>query len=155
MAKKKKKVVKKKKVAKKVSNELVIRVQPQELPTLKDLVEPMKDGKKMALTPTWITSAQLIRLVQRTPAEHIYTRPGKGGQKFSYVTGNYVTKILNFVFGWNWDFEVIEHGVQQDQVWVHGKLIVKSAKNEIASRKSPMLSLKNSIVSMIRVRFQV
>lgn len=139
-----KKIIKKKKVGlhknvkKKVQaiksygrQEIVIKVQPQNnMPTISDLVEPMKDGKKMALTPTWVTSAQLIKIVQRTPTEHVYTRPGKGGQKFSYVTGNYVTKVLNFVFGWNWDFEVVEHGIQGNQVWVKGKLTVKSAKGE-------------------------
>lgn len=145
MAKKQKKSNKKKtvkktkkssKTAKKISQELVIRVQPQPamVPTVSDLVEPMKDGQKMALSKTWVSSQQLIKIVQKTPAQHVYTRPGKGGQKFSYVTGNYVVKVLNFVFGWNWDFEVLAHGKEGGQVWVQGKLTVKSPKGETISK---------------------
>ncbi len=62
----------------------------------------------------------------RTPREHIYTRQGKGGGTFTYVTGVYVTKLLNFIFGFNWDFEVIDKGREGDQVWVQGKLTVKN-----------------------------
>ena len=133
--KKSKKKVVKKSSPKKVSQELVIRVQPQEMvPTVSDLVEPMKDGQKMALSKTWVSSQQLIKIVQKTPPQHIYSRPGKGGQKFSYVTGNYVVKVLNFVFGWNWDFEVVAHGKEGGQVWVQGKLTVKSPKGETISK---------------------
>lgn len=131
----KKKVKKVKKVIGKpiVSHELVVRVQDKPLLT-PDLFQPMKDGKKMTLTPTWINESQLIKLVQKTPTESIYKRPGKGGQTWTYVTGNYVEKVLNFVFAWNWDFEVVEHGKEGDQIWVHGKLTVKSAKGETISK---------------------
>lgn len=132
--KKVKKVVKKKaakkavkKTAKKVvSQELRIVVQQPTLPTVEQMVQPMRDGKKMALTKTWINENQVINLLGNTPKEHVYTRPGKGGQKFTYVTGIYVTKALNFIFGWNWDFEVVQHGKEGNQIWVHGKLTVKS-----------------------------
>ncbi len=134
--KKSKKKVVKKSSPKKVSQELVIRVQPQELvPTEKDLLEPLTaGGNKMALTPTWIKSAQLIQLLGKTPEKFIYTRPGKGSGKFSYVTGHYIIKALNFVFGWNWDFEVIAHGKEGNQVWVQGKLTVKSPKGETITK---------------------
>ncbi len=139
----KKKVTKKvvKKVKKPVSREtrVVVEVKQSQLPSIvpsSELIEPIRDGKKMALTPTWVTSAQLIRLVQRTPSEQTYTRPGKGGQTWTYVTGNYVEKVLNFVFGWNWDFEVVAHGREGDQIWVHGKLTVKSPKGDQSISKS-------------------
>lgn len=108
------------------SQELRIIVQQPTLPTVEQLVQPMRDGKKMALSKTWINENQVINLLGHTPKEHIYTRPGKGGQKFTYVTGIYITKALNFIFGWNWDFEVIQHGKEGNQIWVHGKLTVKS-----------------------------
>ncbi len=34
-------------------------------------------------------------------------------------------KWLNFVFGWNWDFEVVQHGKEGGQVWALGKLTVR------------------------------
>jgi len=114
-----------KKNAKKVAHEIVVRVENQTIPTTKQIEAPIVDGGKYMIPKTWISERQIIKLVGKTPANCIYTRPGKGGQVFSYVTGNYVEKILNFTFGWNWDFEVIQHGKEGGQVWVQGKLTVK------------------------------
>lgn len=130
-----KKVIKKKptkNVAKKItrkrtpkkSTEIVIRV---EQPTMQSL-EPIKEKSKYMLPATWIKENQVLQMLQRTPEEHIYTRPGKGGKDFQYVTGTYIKKVLNFVFGWNWDFEVVEHGKEGKQVWVLGKLTVKDSQ---------------------------
>ncbi len=130
----KKKVIKKvsarpkNKAKKEVTREtrVVVQVAPQETHSMA-LFEPMRDGKKMTLAPTWLNQAQLLKIVQRTPANEVYEREGKGGKKFKYVTGNYVIKALNFSFGWNWDFEVLNHGVEGNQIWVMGKLTVKSS----------------------------
>lgn len=161
--KKNKKVIKKKvskkavkKIEKVTSHELVVRVQnpviENKTPTL-EVLEPMREGKKMALSPTWISSAQLIKIVQKTPAEHIYKRPGKGGQVFQYVTGNYVEKVLNFVFAWNWDFEIVEHGKEGNQVWVKGKLTVKSQKGETITKsqfgRADIKFMKGSTTQMV------
>jgi len=111
--------------------ELVIKVQAvSEKPTIKDLAEPIKDGKKLTIPKTWMSEQQIVRMVQRTPPQHIYKRKGKGGQMFDYVTGSYVEKVLNYVFGWNWDFEVQEHGREGDFVWVLGRLIVRGGEGQ-------------------------
>ena len=65
---------------------------------------------------------QLMHMLQRTPKEHIYKRVGKGGGEFEYVTGTYMKKVLNYMFGWMWDFEVKSHGQEKDLVWVLGRL---------------------------------
>lgn len=137
----KKKIVKKKPAAKKKvaskSQEIVLKVQTlPALPTTDDLSNPVKDGGKYMIPQTWVSERQAIRLVQKTPPQHVYKRPGKGGQVFHYVTGNYVEKVLNFVFGWNWDFEVVSHGKEGKQVWVLGKLRVKNAKGNMEIVKS-------------------
>ena len=119
--KKGKKKVSKKSVSKKT--ELVITVQSS-APTVEDL-KPIVQNNKYSVAKTWISEKQIIQMVTKTPPQHIYKRPGKGGQTWSYVTGNYIEKVLNFSFGWNWDFEVISHGKEGDQIWVHGKLTVK------------------------------
>lgn len=126
---KKKKVVKKK--AKKVvkSQEVVIRViQPDTIPSTQDLAEPMRDGKKLTIGKTWVGEAQLIKILQGTPKQYVYKRPGKGGGTFDYVTTAYMQKALNYIFGWDWDFDVIEHGIEGNQVWVKGKLTVRGEK---------------------------
>ncbi len=69
---------------------------------------------------------QLIHIMQKTPQEHIYTRPAKGGGVWDYVTGVYVKKVLNYVFAWNWDFEVKEKGIEGDLIWVLGRLTVRT-----------------------------
>ena len=121
---KKRKVIKKvqsKKVIR--SQELVIKVQPIS-PTLQDL-GPEKDGGKYMIPKTWMSEKQVIKLVQKTPEKYVYKRPAKGGGEWSYVTGHYVERVLNFTFGWTWDFEVSSHGREGDMVWVLGKLTVK------------------------------
>lgn len=124
--KNKKKKQAKKAVAKTIKNELTIRVQPISpvLLTAKDL-EPIRESSKYMIPKTWMSEKQVLRMVQKTPQQHIYTRPAKGGGTWNYVTGNYIEKMLNYIFGWNWDFEVVNHGKEGDMVWVLGKLTVK------------------------------
>lgn len=131
----KKKVVQKAKKRKipsvrKVSTEIVVRVEQAPLiPTVTDLAEPMTDGgKKLTIPKTWLGQNQLQFMLQRTPREQVYRRKGRGGQTFDYVTGSYITKALNYVFAWNWDFEVVQHGKEADHVWVLGKLTVHGAR---------------------------
>ena len=87
---------------------------------------PEKKGKSYMIPKSWISDKQVIQMVQNTPKKYVYTRPAKGGGTWDYVPGWYVTKVLNFVFGWNWNFEVIREGKEGDQVYVLGKLTVKS-----------------------------
>lgn len=115
---------KKRTAPKAARHEIVVSVQSQPITTA-ELAEPMRDGKQLAITKTWVSDKQIMRMVQRTPKQHIYERPARGGGKWSYVTGAYVEKVLNFVFGFLWDFDVVQHGREGDMVWVLGKLTVK------------------------------
>lgn len=119
MATKKKAAVKKA-----AANEIVVRVEQAAIPTMSDLSEPMRDGKKITLTKTWVGEKQLLRILEKTPRQYVYRKPGKGGGTFDYVSVSYILKALNYIFGWNWDFEVLEHGMEGAQVWVKGKLTV-------------------------------
>ena len=62
--------------------------------TVKKVAKKTVKGKNITLTKTWVGEKQLL------------------------------TKALNHIFGGNWDFEVLEHGVEGGQVWVKGKLTV-------------------------------
>lgn len=73
-----------------------------------------------------LSSEQILFIMQRTPDEHIYKRPGKGGQTWDYVTGTYVEKVLNYVFGWDWDFIVKEVKEGHGQIAVLGELVVRT-----------------------------
>lgn len=124
-----KKQAAKKAAAKTVKHEIVLHVDTTPVvPTETALAEPMRDGKKLTIPKTWLAENQLTFMLQRTPKEQVYRRKGRGGKDFDYVTGSYITKALNYVFGWNWDFEVVEHGKEGDHVWVLGRLTVRGTK---------------------------
>ena len=67
----------------------------------------------------------------KTPKSVIKTRVGKGGQKFSYVEGWYIKRMLNALFAMQWDFELqqVREGeffyMNSQQVIVIGKLTVR------------------------------
>ena len=85
----------------------------------------MVEGGKYMIPKTWMSERQVLKMVEQTPKQHVYTRPGKGGQVWTYVTGAYVEKVLNYVFGWNWDFEIVKQEEAHNQVVVTGRLTVK------------------------------
>lgn len=126
----------KKKIKSKITkHEIVVKVESQPAQFLKETdLGPEKEGSKYMIPKTWISEKQVLKVIQKTPPQHIYKRKGKGGQMFDYVTGTYVTKVLNFVFGWNWDFEIITHGEKNDQIWVQGKLTVKDDKGHTITK---------------------
>lgn len=120
--------MKTKKQKKVKTNELVIRVQQDSVQNITDLTEPMRNGTKLTIPKTWVSEGQLTKILQKTPAQYVYKRPGKGGGTFEYVTVAYVQKALNYIFGWNWDFEILQQGIEGGQVWVLGKLTVRGTR---------------------------
>ena len=77
-----------------------------------DVVEQEK-GKYTLVKDSPVSTQQILKIVQRTPKAHVHQRPGKGGGTWDYVTGTYVKKVLNFTFGWLWDFQILDKGIQR------------------------------------------
>lgn len=73
-----------------------------------------------------LNSRQLEHLLKRTPSNYVRTRPAKGGGTWRYVSGGYVKKVLNLLFGWDWDFEILSETVYDDEVVVKGKLTCRT-----------------------------
>ena len=92
-------------------------------------VEKNKAGK-LSLVPNVLNPKQVLFVLQQTPKNHIYQRPGKGGGVWDFVTGTYVKKVLNYTFGWMWDFEIKDKGREGNQVWVLGRLTIKNPKGD-------------------------
>ena len=90
---------------------------------------------KLTIATSDLSNKQLLHILQKTPAEHIYNRPAKGGGNWDFVTGVYVKKVLNYVFGWNWDFEIKTHGKEGDQIWVLGRLTVRTGETVIVKEQ--------------------
>ena len=84
-----------------------------------------RDERHQLLLQT-LSEAQVDFLLQRTPKHEIKTRQGRGGLQFSYVEHGYVTERLNLVFGFNWDFEVTDKQILDDEVIVEAKLTVRT-----------------------------
>lgn len=118
-----------------MSKEKAIKNQVEELETqlavYQERIQALKSPKgNLTLVESPIKHNQLLIVLQRTPEEHIHQRPGKGGGQWNYVTGVYVTKILNYVFGWCWDYQIIDKGNVEENgkvisVWVLGRLTIK------------------------------
>jgi hypothetical protein len=52
----------------------------------------------------------------------------RGGQSFDYITGEQCITRLNAELGLDgWDFEIVEHGRLDDDLWVRGRLTARPA----------------------------
>lgn len=91
-----------------------------------------------------ITQAQFLHIFQKTPKEHIFTRPAKGGGTWDFVTGVYVKKVLNYCFGWNWSFEVKDKIINDTQVIVLGKLTINSEGGQIIKEQFGRADIKHN-----------
>lgn len=56
---------------------------------------------------TGLTLEQVQKFFTKTPKNKIKQRPAKGGGTWDYVSGSYVTQVLNSLFGFYWSFEVV------------------------------------------------
>lgn len=81
--------------------------------------------------PAILSEAQVSFITQKTPRQYIKTRPGPGGISLSYVEVGYVINMLNQVFGWDWDFRIIDQQIGKKQVWVRGELTVRARDHNI------------------------
>lgn len=74
----------------------------------------------------FIRPEQIIRFLQKTPQDHIFTRPAKGGGTWDYVTGDYMKKSLNYAFGFMWSSEVKEIKEKYNQVVATVRITIHS-----------------------------
>lgn len=95
----------------KTNNEELALIKPSELSKVDD---------------NMLNAFQLKALLKKTPKAYIKKRPAKGGGQWEFVSGGYVKKMLNIMFGWDWDFELKSREVMFGQVIVEGKLTVRS-----------------------------
>ena len=74
---------------------------------------------------------QLAQILKRTPNQYIKKRPAKGGGTWEYVTGGYIRKVLNLMFGWDWDFEILDHTIIGGEAVVKGRLTCRTNGKQI------------------------
>ena len=98
-------------------------------------LKKVKDG--------FLNFEQLKVIIEKTPLKYQYKRKGKGGE-YTYVTGSYIKKVLNMVFGWDWDFEIADQLVNMDykQVVVKGRLTVRVGSREVVKEQFGRADIK-------------
>ena len=70
-------------------------------------IEKMElDLSQVTRTKSVLNQNQIQKLWNSTPAKFRYKRPAKGGGQWDYVKVSYIRKVLDSVFGFDWDFEV-------------------------------------------------
>lgn len=74
---------------------------------------------------------QMQVLLASTPQYAIKERPAKGGGTWKYVSGAYVRKCLNLMFGFDWDFEILDDKIIHDEAIVKGRLTCRIGKRRI------------------------
>src|SRR5436190_14583943 len=89
----------------------------------------VRDERQSLLMQT-LSEAQVDFLMQRTPKREIKMRQGRGGMQFAYVEHGYVTERLNLVFGFNWDFEIVDKQILEDEVIVEARLTVRTPNSQ-------------------------
>ena len=82
----------------------------------------IKESDLSLIEDNALRGKQLALILKRTPKTYVKQRPAKGGGTWDYVSGSYVRKCLNLMFGWDWSFEVVNSQVLGGQVIVLGKL---------------------------------
>lgn len=78
-----------------------------------------------------LNNKQLQLILKRTPEHYVRERPAKGGGKWRYVTAGYMKKCLNLMFGWDWDFEILDEKILHGEVIVKGRLTCRSGGKTI------------------------
>lgn len=78
-----------------------------------------------------LNEKQLTHILKKTPQQYVKARPAKGGGTWDYVTGGYIKKCLNLMFGWDWDFEIIDEKIMHGEAIVKGRLTCRSNGKQI------------------------
>ena len=80
----------------------------------------------LTLAESALNANQLQLLLKKTPDKYVRKRPAKGGGEWEYVSIGYVQKVLNLMFGFDWDFEIINQQVIGNEAIVQGRLTVRT-----------------------------
>lgn len=78
-----------------------------------------------------LNEKQLAFILKKTPKQYVHKRPAKGGGEWEYVTGGYVQKVLNLMFGFDWSFEIMDEKILHGEAIVKGKLTCNSGGKSI------------------------
>lgn len=73
-----------------------------------------------------LTVAQITEIRKPTPPEEIKIETDDNGNEYKTVSGNYIKRKLNIIFGWDWDFQIIDKERYSGEVMVTGRLTIRT-----------------------------
>lgn len=103
----------------------------KELIPVPDSFTALKEVKK-AKYETALTNL----VMGETPRDVVFERPIRGGSSVDYIPGWWFVEQLNSLFSYLWDFEILRESVGQKQVWVLGKLTVRTWDGLVITKNS-------------------
>lgn len=72
----------------------------------KEIQKMELDFSQVTRTKAVLNQNQVQKLWNSTPRKFKYKRPAKGGGQWDFVKVSYVRKVLDSVFGFDWDFQI-------------------------------------------------
>ena len=73
---------------------------------LEEIKKLQLDVSQVTRTQSVLNQNQIQKIWNSTPQRYKYSRPAKGGGQWTYIKSSYVRKVLDSVFGFNWNFDI-------------------------------------------------
>lgn len=110
---------------------------------------------QVARTDSVFNANQVQKVFNSTPKRWQYTRPGKGGGNWTYVKTSYVRKVLDGLFGFNWDFNVETGLAEAFEVAKATKMcVVKGVLTGRVKKDGQMVELQKTQFGRAEVKFK-
>jgi recombination DNA repair RAD52 pathway protein len=87
-----------------------------------DLRKILEDKHRQGLT---------VLVTGETPKEWKRRRKARGGTIVQYVPGSYFDAMANAIFHHLWSFEVEDHHIGDNQIWVKGKVTIRVPRKHV------------------------
>lgn len=111
--------------------------------------------KQITRTESILNSNQVQKIFNSTPKKYQYDRPGKAGGTWTFVKASYVRRVLDSVFGFNWDFEV-ETGLKEayEVAIATGMCVVKGTITARVKVDGKFIDLRKTQFGRCEVKFR-
>jgi hypothetical protein len=84
--------------------------------------------EQISRTKSIFNTNQVQKIFNSTASRFKYQRPAKGGGQWTYVKTSYVRKVLDGIFGFDWDFEIETSAAEAFEIAKATKVCVVKGK---------------------------
>lgn len=123
----------------------------------KDEIKKLQlDISQVTRTQSILNQNQIQKIWNSTPQRYKYARPAKGGGQWTYIKSSYVRKVLDSIFGFNWDI-VVTSTDQDIQGWISlgvKQIVVKGYLEGRVWHDGQWVSIKKSGTGRADIKFK-